>query len=58
MQNPEENQTPEEIQKTVEEIVATFFNESETQKSKKNSEGKPGPKSEEEKTVEEIINNL
>lgn len=55
MKNPDENQTSEEIQKTIEEV---FFNESESQKSKKNSEGKPGPKSEEEKTVEEIIANL
>ena len=55
MKNPEEKQTPEEIQKTVEEV---FFNESETQKSKKNSEGKPGPKSEEEKQAESVINNL
>ncbi len=55
MKNPDENQTPKEIQKTVEEA---FFNESETQKSKKNSEGKPGPKSEEEKQAETVINNI
>ena len=55
MKNPDENQTPEEIQKTVEEV---FFNESETQKSKKNSEGKPGQKTEEEKLIEAVINNL
>lgn len=35
MKNPDENQTPEEIQKTVEEVVETFLNESEAQKSKK-----------------------
>lgn len=55
MRNPDENQTPEEIQKTIEEAV---FNESESQKSKKNSEGKPGPKSEEEKQAETVINNI
>lgn len=55
MKNPDENQTPEEIQKKVEEA---FFNESETQKSKKNSEGKPGPKSEEQKQAESVINNI
>lgn len=55
MKNLDENQTPEEIQKTVDEV---FFNESESQKSKKNSEGIAGPKSEEEKTVEKIIANL
>lgn len=55
MKNPDENQTPEEIQKTVEEAI---FNESETQKSKKKSEGKPGPKSDLEKEVETVINNI
>lgn len=55
MRNPDENQTPEEIQKTAEEV---FFNESETQKSKKKSEGKPGPKSDLEKEVETVINNI
>lgn len=55
MKNPDENQTPEEIQKTVEE---TFFNESESQKSKKKSEGKPGQKSDLEKEVETVINNI
>lgn len=58
MKNPDENQTPEEIQKTVEEVVETFLNESEAQKSKKKSEGKPGPKSDLEKEVETLINNL
>ena len=43
------------IQKTAEEV---FFNESETQKSKKKSEGKPGPKSDLEKEVETVINNI
>ena len=55
MRNPDENQTPEEIQKTAEEV---FFNESEAQKNKKKSEGKPGPKSEEEKQAESVINNI
>lgn len=55
MKNPDENQTPEEIQKTIEEV---FFNESESQKSKMKSEGKPGPKSEEEKQAETVINNI
>lgn len=55
MKNPDENQTSEEIQKTIEEV---FFNESESQKSKKNSEGKPGPKSDLEKEVETVINNI
>lgn len=55
MKNPDENQTSEEIQKTIEEV---FFNESEKQKSKKNSEGKPGPKSDLEKEVETVINNI
>lgn len=47
--------TSEEIQKTVEEV---FFNQSESQKSKKNSEGKTGPKSDEEKQIESLINNI
>ena len=55
MRNPVENQTPEEIKKTVEEAI---FNESETQKFKKKSQAKPGSKLEEEIIVESIINNL
>ena len=54
MKQPEEA-TPEEVKKIIEEV---FFNQTEAEKFKKNSEGKPGQKSEEEKIIETVINNL
>ena len=54
MKNPEEA-TPEEVQKITEAVIS---NQTEAQKIKKNSEGKPGPKSDLEKEVETLINNL
>ena len=47
--------TQEEIQKIVEEVI---LNQSEAEKFKKSSKGKPGPKSEIEKQVESLINNI
>lgn len=54
MKQPEEA-TPEEVQKTIEEIISNLI---ELKKIKKDSEGKPGQKSEEEMIIEEIINKL
>lgn len=47
MKQPDEA-TPEEV----------ILNQTETEKFKKNSEGKPGQKSEKEKLIEAVINNL
>lgn len=54
MKQPEEA-TPEEVQKITEAVIS---NQTEAEKFKKNSEGKPGQKSEEEKLIETVINNL
>ena len=54
MKQPEEA-TPEEVKKITEEVI---LNQTEAEKFKKNSEGKPGQKSEEEKLIEAVIDNL
>lgn len=54
MKQPEEA-TPEEVQKTTEAVI---LNQTESEKFKKNSEGKPGQKSQEEELIEAVINNL
>lgn len=46
---------PEEVQEITEEIISNIIG---LKKTKKDSEGKPSQKSEEEKIIEEIINNL
>lgn len=54
MQQPEEA-TTEEVKKIIEDV---FFNQTEAAKFKNNLKGKPGQKSEEEKLIEAVINNL
>ena len=51
----QEEKTPEEVEKIAHEVIT---NQTESEKFKKNSKDKPSEKSEEEKTVEEIIANL
>jgi hypothetical protein len=51
----QEEKTPEEVEKITEAVIS---NQTEAQKFKKNSEGKPGQKLEVEKQVESVINNL